>query len=151
MAEKDIWEKSSRWSGLSGVVDGLTKILGTAGALIVIFVSAQQFNATQAASQRDSERASNREFMRPFLDRRTSLYFEATAITGAIAGSSDLDHVDKKKVDRFWALYWGDLGMVESAEVEGAMVQYGNLLDYWMNRAAPKDRNDVPRQRRLRS
>jgi hypothetical protein len=31
----------------------------------------------------------------------------------------------------FWRLYWGALGMVESREVEAAMIRFGKALDAW--------------------
>ena len=68
------------------------------------------------------------EATRPYLDRQLTLYTEATALTSAIASSSDKAEVEKA-TRRFWQLYWGELALVERHSVSSAMVAFGRALD----------------------
>ena len=63
-----------------------------------------------------------------FLERQLELYFEAAAITSKIATSGE--GIDKEvAIRRFRELYWGELAVVEDAEVQDAMVEFGRILD----------------------
>lgn|SRR5262249_28445558 len=68
------------------------------------------------------------EATRPYLDKQLALYTEATKVTTTIATSADSKEVEKAR-KRFWELYWGELGLVEHGDVEGAMVSFGEALD----------------------
>jgi len=77
------------------------------------------------------------EAQKPFLEKQLALYFLAAQVTGRIASayhgnSSKMEHIaDAVAPDRgeFWQLYWSELAMVESREVESAMVRFGSTLD----------------------
>jgi hypothetical protein len=89
----------------------------------------EQSKSRQAAEQqaiRDAE-ASQREFMKPLLDKQQQLYFEAATAAATFATSPD----PKQRRDAentFWALYWGPLVMVESTEVSGVMMAFGRCV-----------------------
>ncbi|HUR33305.1 MAG TPA: hypothetical protein VM032_05885 [Vicinamibacterales bacterium] len=74
-----------------------------------------------------SAEASQREFMKPLLDKQQELYFEAATAAAVIASSPDLA-ARRQAEARFWTLYWGPLVMVESTEVSGAMKAFGRCL-----------------------
>ena len=78
-----------------------------------------------------------RESRRPFLEKQPLFYFETVRVTAKLAtlprtGVSDKGPGDKETWDwakrRFWELYWGELGVVESREVAAAMVRFGQVL-----------------------
>ena len=84
--------------------------------------------AREIQSKKDTE-TTQREFMKPLLQNQLSIYLQASAAAATIARSTD--PVERKKaINDFWRLYEGPLIMVESKEVSGAMVQFGNCLDY---------------------
>ena len=69
------------------------------------------------------------EAQRPFLEKQLALYFETAQIIGQLVALEQKDDPAWAKVrQRFWALYWSELSMVESREVEQAMVQFGEKL-----------------------
>jgi len=89
----------------------------------------EQAKAREAAVEQaklDAE-ASQREFMKPLLNKQQELYFEAASAAATIASSSDAT-LRKQAEDTFWRLYWGPLVMVESTEVSGAMKKFGRCL-----------------------
>lgn len=72
-----------------------------------------------------------RDSQRPFLEKQLAFYFEAAKATAKLAtlppertASEDWAWAQK----RFWELYWGELGVVESTDVAAAMVHFGELL-----------------------
>ena len=67
------------------------------------------------------------EARRPFLEKQLELCFEASNATSTYATTADAD-LRRKSIDRFWALYWGQLGIVEDDQVEAAMVNYKKAL-----------------------
>lgn len=68
------------------------------------------------------------EARRPFLERQLALYTEATKIAAQLATATDVEANAAAEM-RFWQLYWGELGMVEDAGVEMAMINYGACLN----------------------
>src|SRR5438270_10375661 len=116
-------------------VEGVAKwvtILATAGGLCWSVASALQSHAIDAR--------------RPFLDLQIKLYQEATKIASVLATSNDTKELQAAE-ERFWQLYWGELGLVENGGiksedggVEGAMVRFG---DEFQKR--PSDRNQSAR------
>jgi hypothetical protein len=80
-----------------------------------------------------------RESQKPFLERQLAFYFEAAKVTAKLATLPPVptgeDFAKHKALEdwawarrRFWELYWGELGVVESPEVASAMVDFGKAL-----------------------
>jgi hypothetical protein len=102
---------------------------------------ADRMDKSREEQRRSSEAAvvALRESQKPFLERQLAFYFEAAKVTGKLATlppvrfDKPLDH--KALEDwawsrrRFWELYWGELGVVESTDVSRAMVSFGNALN----------------------
>jgi len=83
--------------------------------------------AREIQSKKDTE-TTQREFMKPLLQNQLAIYLQASAAAATISRSTD--PVERKKaINDFWRLYEGPLIMVESKEVSGAMVKFGNCLD----------------------
>ena len=71
-----------------------------------------------------------REAALPFLKLRMDRYQEAVKVAGVLA---DKDRHTPKQYEsaerRFWELYWAELSMVETSEVESRMVDLKKALD----------------------
>jgi hypothetical protein len=109
--------------------------------------SVWQYNREQAKGREAAERqaireaeASQREFMKPLLDKQQQLYFEAATAAATIASSS-VPAQRKQAEDKFWTLYWGPLVMVESTDVSGAMKKFGWCLS-GVEKCSPSDLQD---------
>lgn len=100
------------------------KIAGVAVALVGLLAGAYQFSRNQAV-----------EAARPFLERKLKWCEETVEIASGIAVEGREatlpavgGHAPVKRVDRFWALYWGVMGMVEDGDITKAMVAFGEGL-----------------------
>ena len=100
------------------------KIIGVALTLVGLLGGAYQFTRNQAV-----------EAARPFLERKLKWCEEAVEVAAGIAihGRDSMLPVvapaqSVRRVERFWALYWGVMGMVESQDITNAMVAFGNAL-----------------------
>lgn len=104
--------------------DAISKIATSlsiaAGGLwtILVYRRARQKEATSAALAAKQ----------PFLMRRLELYSEATLCAARIAVGTDEAEIASAK-RRFWDLYWGPMAIVEDADVENAMVVFGQALN----------------------
>lgn len=100
------------------------KIIGVALTLAGLLAGAYQFVRTQSVAA-----------ARPFFERKLKWCEEAVEIAAGIAvyGRDTVLPADgatpsTRRVDRFWALYWGAMGMVENQDITDAMVAFGNGL-----------------------
>lgn len=62
----------------------------------------------------------------PYLESKLKSCEAAVASASAIAAAPRADHPD---IDRFWALYWGGMRLVEGVEITSAMQAFGAALD----------------------
>ncbi len=69
------------------------------------------------------------EARKQFLARQLELYTEATRAAAKLATSKADSPEFRQAGSRFWELYWGELSMVETRQVEAAMVEMGNCLN----------------------
>lgn len=99
------------------------KIIPLVGGVIAFIWGVVQFSIVQ------HEQAETRliEARRPFLERQLNLYTEATKAASTLATSSKSVEVETA-TEKFWALYYGELAMVEDKKVEDAMVRLGKAL-----------------------
>ncbi len=91
-------------------------------AVLGLAVTAAQYFRTQQI-----------EAARPYLERKLKWCEEATEVAAAIANGPP--QPGRAKVERFWQLYWGVMGMVEGSTVLKAMKKYGDALP----QASPED------------
>jgi hypothetical protein len=105
-------------------LDGWIKTLSTLGAALAFAWGVFQFVTAQHA-QAETRRI---EATKPFLDLQLKLYTEATKVVATIATSTVATDVDVA-TKRFWALYWGEMSLVEDAKVESAMVAVSMALN----------------------
>ena len=106
----------------SNTLERWLKIAGVALTLAGLLATAYQFARTQAVAA-----------ARPFLERKLKWCEEAVETSAGIAVYGREAVVPANgaapagsRVDRFWALYWGPMGMVENQDVTDAMVAFGN-------------------------
>lgn len=99
------------------------KVLSILGAVVAFMWGVYQFTATQ----RQQVESRKLEATKPYLERQLALYTEATKVAATIATSSE-DKAKDEATSRFWALYWGELSLVEDAGVEAAMVNLGKAV-----------------------
>ena len=77
------------------------------------------------------------EVRQPFLNRQLDLYFTATEVVGSFAILKPNTQEWEKNESKFWELYWSELSIVESDQVEKAMINVGKALQPY--KAQPAD------------
>ncbi len=78
----------------------------------------------------------------PFLRKQLDLYFETAQVAGKLVVYTPDDKEWAETEQRFWALYWSELSMVEDRRVEEAMVTLSKrLYDYTASRKMTKEHN----------
>jgi hypothetical protein len=103
------------------------KTIKLVGAIVTIGGLALGVANYLSTLRKDAE-TRNLEARKQFLTRQLELYTDATR-TAAKLANLDTSSSDRPAVERrFWELYWGELSMVESREVEGAMKRMGDCL-----------------------
>ena len=100
------------------------RIAGVTLTLLGLLAGVYQFTRNQAV-----------EAARPFLERKLKWCEEVVEVASGIAiygRASTLPAAAPMpaipRVQRFWSMYWGVMGMVESDEVTQAMIAFGNGL-----------------------
>ena len=83
--------------------------------------------AQEDQSLREEETA-EREFMKPWLESQREIYLQALSAAATIANSEDPEK-RKQATEEFWQLYQGQMILVETKIVSGAMVRFGYCLD----------------------
>ena len=66
------------------------------------------------------------EAAKPYLEKKLIWCEEAVETASSIANS---ESVNPLKIQRFWELYWGVMGMVEKDEITTAMIDFGKGLE----------------------
>jgi hypothetical protein len=104
-------EKTLKWIGAVVALGGLA--LGVMNYLTTI--------------RKDAE-TRNLEARKQYLTRQLDLYTDTTRAAAKIATLAPESPEHARALARFWELYWGELSMVESRAVEGAMKSMGDCL-----------------------
>ena len=69
------------------------------------------------------------EVLLKFKELQTKQYIEATSVISYLTVNENFGSQEyKKKLERFWQLYWVELSAIETKEVEAAMVHFGEIL-----------------------
>jgi hypothetical protein len=114
------------WSLIARNVTVFTAILTAVSVGIGLF----QFNRQQQATARREEAGRAEELRKTYWQEQKRAYDQAANAAASIASASALKEVPAE-VRQFWALYWGGMSLIESPEVERAMIDFGNLLSAW--------------------
>ena len=83
----------------------------------------------------DATALQRHEATKPFLEWQLKLCTEATQVTARIAIDGP-GQEPTKDIQRFWQLYWGELGLVENGIIARAMIGYGEKLSEMKTPAA---------------
>jgi hypothetical protein len=67
------------------------------------------------------------EFHKRYWEEQVAWYAQATEAAASIATAATFDETREAR-GAFWRLYWGKLSLIESREVEQAMVAFGKEL-----------------------
>ena len=106
------------WDSVIKNISVLTAVATLVGGAIAFFVQRgdeiQQRVLQAQVNERDSKRV--------FLDKQAELYFEVVPLVSRLANIESADLIKKEDESRFWHIFWGELGMVEDADVARAMV-----------------------------
>jgi len=97
------------------------------GTFLGLVVGLWQFTWQQKAHQKElivQEETANK---RPFRQKQLQLYFLASLTVASLATEFDSKRWERAR-STFWQLYWGQLGAVESREVEKVMVKIGRVV-----------------------
>lgn len=103
-----------------------------AGGLWAFWLYVDHKREKHRAEALEAERANRTrslESRRPFLELQLRLYVEAAQVVGQLVSQQFGSTSYKEAEKRFWALYWSELSMVESQEVENQMVLVGNVVE----------------------
>ena len=110
------------------------KIVGVLLAVAAFWDGIRRYNDSRDAEARmaadrarEAQVITLRESRKPFLERQLALYFEATRAASQLATLRAGAQRDRAR-QRFWELYWGELGLVEDDEVAKAMRDFGDAL-----------------------
>ena len=125
-------------------VESIARVVKVVSVVIGVVLSVLSFNASrqkeaearQAEAEtrkfelqkyydqkRNQDEKAQLEATKPFLELRQRLYLEAIQSTGVIVNPSSHDPQEvAKATKRFWELFWAELCMVESGQVEAAMI-----------------------------
>jgi uncharacterized protein HemX len=80
-----------------------------------------QFNQQQQATARREEAGRAEELRKTYWQEQKRAYDQAANAAATIANADSLKDVPKE-VQQFWTLYWGGMSLIESHEVERAMI-----------------------------
>jgi hypothetical protein len=94
---------------------------------------AQQKDAEQQRLFQIQREANTRriEAQKPFLTKQLDLYFETAKVVGrliTISRTNEGDEYERLK-QRYYALYWSELSMVEHPNVERAMIEFRSAFE----------------------
>jgi hypothetical protein len=114
--------------------DTTIKVVGVLLAVAGFWDGIRRYNEGRVAEARSvAERARQaalvavRDSRKPFLERQLALYFEATKVTAQLS-TLPRGVAWTAARQRFWELYWGELGLVEDTSVLAAMVAFGEAV-----------------------
>lgn len=112
------------WDSVIKNIGVLTAIATLVGSAIAFFVQ----RADEIHQRSLQITVNERESKRLFLEKQSQLYFEVVPLVSKLANAESAN-LDKEDISRFWHIFWGELGMVEDADVARAMDIFGTSLE----------------------
>jgi len=124
------------WRRLITYAPAVVVVAGGVWTVVTWWVAQSDEAHKNQRAREDALRVSTRESQKPFLEKQLQFYFEAARVTAKLATLSPSHEATTAAPEnwewarrRFWELYWGELGVVESPDVAGAMVRFGHRLN----------------------
>ncbi|MBO4226635.1 hypothetical protein [Bradyrhizobium neotropicale] len=127
-SEKEWSLRLPGWDFIVKYGPGIAVIVGAAWTVLTWWDQRSEQFRSDEARKTEALQVALRESQKPFLERQLGFYFEAAKVTGTLATRDRQDQEWASARKRFWELYWGELGVVESPEVASAMVAFGQAL-----------------------
>jgi hypothetical protein len=128
LAESKRQSSYSAWMQAAPMITAMVAVAGF-GWGVLQYGREQAKNRSQQQLQSDREQiTAEREFMKPWLDAQRDTYQKALQAAATIANTNE-PKTKKQAVADFWRLYQGEMILVETKTVSGAMVHYGKCLD----------------------
>lgn len=72
------------------------------------------------------------ESSRPFLEKQLQLYSELVSVASKICTHKNEDS-RQPSIERFWELYWGEIGLIDNSDVQQALESFGQAVAYKTN------------------
>ena len=107
----------------------LVAVVGGLWTLNTYFDSQRQANQQEQSAREKEQRSQLLQAQQPFLEHRWKAYIETSGVAGALVALEPADPAWTQAEKRFWELYWSELAMVETPDVESAMVDFGGRLN----------------------
>ncbi len=120
------------WDKVVKNVGVLTAVATLVGSAIVFFIQRGDDIQQRVLQAQVNERESKRVF----LEKQAELYFEVVPLVSKLANTESPDLIEKEDQTRFWHIFWGELGMVEDADVARAMDLFGASLNAFQGNTA---------------
>ncbi len=114
-----------KWDSFIKNIGVLTVVATLVGSAVAFFI--QRYDIIQQGEIQ--AKARERESKLVFLEKQAELYFEIVPLVSKLANIKSPRLIDKKDESRFWQIFWGELGMVEDANVARAMNFFGKSLN----------------------
>ncbi len=113
------------WDSIIKNIGVLTVVATLVGSAVAFFVQRDAAIEERLLQAQVNERESKRVF----LEKQAELYFEVVPLVSKLANAESADQIQKTDESRFWHIFWGELGMVEDADVARAMDLFGASLN----------------------
>jgi hypothetical protein len=120
------------WDSVIKNISVLTAVATLVGGAIAFFVQ----RGDEIQQRVLQAQVNERESKRVFLDKQAELYFEVVPLVSRLANIESADLIKKEDESRFWHIFWGELGMVEDADVARAMDLFGASLNAFQGRVS---------------
>jgi hypothetical protein len=133
-AEIEGLKRDNSWWGR---VDRNAALLAAVIAAASVGVGLYQFNSGQAANREQlriqsdrEETARGEELKKTYWEEQKKIYEQASNYAALICKADSTSRV-ASETKQFWALYWGNMSLLEHHEVERAMIDFGDALEKW--------------------
>jgi len=120
------------WDSVIKNISVLTAVATLVGSAIAFFVQ----RGDEIQQRVLQAQVNERESKRVFLDKQAELYFEVVPLVSKLANIESANLIKKEVESRFWHIFWGELGMVEDADVARAMDLFGVSLNAFQGRVS---------------
>ena len=117
-----------------GVLTAVATLVGSAIAFFVQRADEIEDRKLQTAVNERQAKATERESKRIYLEKQAEIYFEIVPLVSKLANAESAELIQQGDERRFWQIFWGELGMVEDADVARAMDLFGVSLNAFQGR-----------------
>lgn len=120
------------WLSGATIISGISAVVALGGFWFGLIRYGREQAENRRSQQEQAEKqvvANERDLMKPWLESQREIYLEALAAVATVANSDPGGELRRGATQTFWELYHGKMILVESQEVSGAMVDFGNCIE----------------------